>query len=469
MSKIFGGRMQRGVVCFALILCSALPLRAETLAEALAAAYTHSGLIEQNRALLRAADEDVALAASKLRPILSWSSSMTRSFGKTRSTLGLRASSATSTAAAGLSAELLVYDFGASKIAVLSKKEAVLATRQKLLSVEQKVLLRAVEAFMTVRRDTEKVALRRSNLDLIKEELRAAKDRFEVGEVTRTDVALAEARLAASGSALAAAEGALQIAVEEYDAIVGHRPKALNASYPGLKSVTDLAAAKSAAVRQHPDMKEVQHNVKIAELAVKKAELERRPQIKLSGSYGLSDDLGSQGYSRSGSIKLGVTGPIYQGGALPARLRRALAQRDSARYGLYLIGLGIEQNVGNAFARLRVATAAKTAGALQIRAARVAFQGVREEASLGARTTLDVLNAEQELLDAENAMVSALADEQIAGYNLVAAMGLMTADRLGLNVPKYDPSAYYTSQQGGKIMSQQGKKLERILKALGKK
>ena len=169
MSKIFGGRMQRGVVCFALILCSALPLRAETLAEALAAAYTHSGLIEQNRALLRAADEDVALAASKLRPILSWSSSMTRSFGKTRSTLGLRASSATSTAAAGLSAELLVYDFGASKIAVLSKKEAVLATRQKLLSVEQKVLLRAVEAFMTVRRDTEKVALRRSNLDLIKE------------------------------------------------------------------------------------------------------------------------------------------------------------------------------------------------------------------------------------------------------------------------------------------------------------
>jgi outer membrane protein len=166
---------------------------------------------------------------------------------------------------------------------------------------------------------------------------------------------------------------------------------------------------------------------------------------------------------------LGATGSIYQGGALPARLRRALAQRDSARYGLYLIGLGIEQNVGNAFARLRVATAAKTAGALQIRAARVAFQGVREEASLGARTTLDVLNAEQELLDAENAMVSALADEQIAGYNLVAAMGLMTADQLGLNVPKYDPSAYYTSQQGGKNMSQQGKKLERILKALGKK
>ncbi|MDG2404453.1 MAG: TolC family protein, partial [Paracoccaceae bacterium] len=370
MSKIFGGRMRREVVCLTLVLCYALPLRAETLAEALAAAYTHSGLIEQNRALLRAADEEVALAASKLRPILSWSSSMTRSFGRTRSALGIRTSSASSTAAVGLSAELLVYDFGASKMAVQSSREAVLATRQKLLSVEQKVLLRALEAFMTVRRDTEKVALRRSNLELITEELRAVKDRFEVGLVTSTDVALAEARMAASGSALAAAEGALNIAIEEYDAAVGHRPRALNVSYPMLEAVNDLDVAKAAAVRQHPDMKEVQHNVKIAELAVKRAELARRPQIKLTGSYGLTDDLGSQVYSHSGSIKLGASGLIYQGGALPAQLRQAMVQRDSARHGLHLIGLGIEQNVGNAFARLRVAIAAKKAGALQIRAAR---------------------------------------------------------------------------------------------------
>jgi outer membrane protein len=354
-------------------------------------------------------------------------------------------------------------------MAVQSNKEAVLATRQKLLSVEQKVLVTAVEAFMTVRRDTEKVTLRRSNLDLLTEELRAVKERFEVGLVTRTDVALAEARMAASGSALAAAEGTLNIAIEEFDAAVGHRPKALDASYPVLESVNDLKIAKAAAVRHHPDMKEVQHKVTIAELYVKRAKLTQRPKIKLTGSYGLSDDIGSQTYSGSGSIKLGVTGPISLGGMLPAQLRQAMAQRDSARHGLYLIRLGIEQNVGNAFARLRVARAAKKSGVLQIRAAQVAFQGVREEASLGARTTLDVLNAEQELLDAKNAMVSALADEQIAGYNLVAAMGLMTADQLGLNVPKYDPSAYYTSQQGGKNLSQQGKKLERILKALGKK
>jgi outer membrane protein len=161
MSKIFGGRMQRGVVCFALVLSSALPLRAETLAEALASAYTHSGLIEQNRALLRAADEDVALALAELRPILSWSSSMTKNLDKSQIRLGDH------NVAARLDAELLVYDFGASKMAVQSNKEAVLATRQKLLSVEQKVLVTAVEAFMTVRRDTEKVALRRSNLDLL--------------------------------------------------------------------------------------------------------------------------------------------------------------------------------------------------------------------------------------------------------------------------------------------------------------
>ena len=203
MSKSYIGAVLRGIIGLAVAAALTLPVRAETLADALAAAYVNSGLIQQNRALLRAADEDVVIAASKLRPILQWSSSVKRSLssGRIGSNGVYQSSDSTSTvASAGLVAELLIYDFGASKLAVQVKKEAVLGTRQKLLSVEQKVLIRAVEAFTNVRRDTEKVALRRSNLSLITEELRAAKDRFDVGEVTRTDVALAEARLAAGRS-----------------------------------------------------------------------------------------------------------------------------------------------------------------------------------------------------------------------------------------------------------------------------
>ena len=472
MIKSYTGCVRRGVIGLAVVLASALPVRAETLADALAAAYMNSGLIQQNRALLRAADEDVAVAAAKLQPILSWSSSVKRSFSSGRTGSGgvyKTADSTSTTAAAGITAELLLYDFGASELAVQVKKEAVLGTRQKLLSIEQKVLIRAVEAFTNVRRDTDKVALRRSNLSLITEELRAAKDRFEVGEVTRTDEALADARLAASRSALAAAEGALTMAVEEYRAAVGHAPKALDVANSDLNLVKDLGAAKAIAVRQHPDIKDLQHSVTVADLSLQQAQLAMRPKVKLSGTFGLSETLTSRAYGSSGEIKLLATGPIYQGGQIPALVRQSEARRDAARYGLHLAALAVEQNVATAFARLRVATAAKDASKLQIRAARVAFLGVREEAALGARTTLDVLNAEQELLDAENNMVSALADEQIAGYKLRSSMGRMTADLLGLDVPKYDPEEYFSMQKNSPAVSEQGKKLDRILKSLGKK
>jgi outer membrane protein len=306
MSKSYIGAVLRGVIGLAVAAALTLPVRAETLADALAAAYVNSGLIQQNRALLRAADEDVVIAASKLRPILQWSSSVKRSLssGRIGSNGVYQSSDSTSTvASAGLVAELLIYDFGASKLAVQVKKEAVLGTRQKLLSVEQKVLIRAVEAFTNVRRDTEKVALRRSNLSLITEELRAAKDRFDVGEVTRTDVALAEARLAGSRSALAAAEGTLRVAVEEYRAAIGHAPKALNGSDKVLKPVKNLDAAKAIAVRQHPDIKELQHSVTVAELTLQQAQLAKKPIVKLSGSYGLTETLTSRAYGRSGEIK----------------------------------------------------------------------------------------------------------------------------------------------------------------------
>lgn len=458
------------VLALAMTVMSPVRATAENLADAMASAYNHSGLLHQNRALLRAADEDVAIAMAALRPILNWSGSIKRSFGTTATTAtaGVGVGSASNTASIALIGEMMLYDFGAAQYGVDVAKESVLATRQGLISVEQAVLLSAVTAFMDVRRGVEVVALRQNNVRLIAQELRAARDRFEVGEVTRSDVALAEARLAQARSGLAQAQGQLAIAAEAYRAAVGRRPGSLNAPRSLPKTAKSLDAARHVALRTHPDFKAQQHAVAAADLAILRAEAAMKPTIKFTGRLSVTENIGNNNFSRGGEFGLEAGGPIYQGGALSARLRKAMAARDAERANLHVIKHSIQQNVGVAWSRMLVAQAARDASTRQIRAARVAFRGVREEASLGARTTLDVLNAEQELLDAQASLISAISDEYVAAYTLLSAMGLLTADHLKLRVKRYDPAEYYNLVKDGPAISQQSEKLNRVLKALGK-
>ncbi len=447
--------------------------KADTLADALVGAYNTSGLLEQNRAVLRAADEDVAQAVAGLRPVLNWSADVTRDFGTSRSATGLTAGRdigfASNDANIGLSAELTLYDFGASQMRVDVAKEAVLATREALVGVEQDVLLRAVSAFFEVRRASQDVELRNNNLRLITRELRAAKDRFEVGEVTRTDVSLAEARLAAARSALSAAQGNLAIAQQEYTAVVGKAHKGpLQAPRSKPKLPASVNQATAIAVRNHPDMKAAQHQTTLAELNIAIAEAAMKPTVTLSGRYGLNKNLDDEGYSRAGSVSLGAQGPIYQGGRLSSLVRQAMANRDQRRAILLQTTDGIKQNVANAYARLAVARSAIEAGQNQVRAAQIAFEGTREEASLGARTTLDVLDAEQELLDARTTLISAGVDEFIAAYTVLSTIGGLTANSLNLPVQRYDPTVYYNLVKDAPAVSQQGEDLNRVLRALGK-
>ena len=459
-----------GALALAMTLGSVVTASAEALATALSHAYTHSGLLEQNRALLRAADEDVALAVSALRPVISWSSDVTRSFGSTASAAsGFDfVGSATNTASIGILAEITLYDAGRNRLGVEAAKEAVLATRAALLSVEQQVLLRAATAFMEVRRTTEIVAIRRNNVSVITEELRAARDRFAVGDITRTDVALAESRLAAAESNLASAEGQYMAAVEEYRASVGKRPGALVAP-AGLPRIPgDAEQAKAVAVRQHPDMIRVQHLVTANELGIAIAEAAMSPTLSLRGAMNLTENLDNDAASRTGSISLQAGGPIYQGGRLSALVRQAMARRDDARGNLHVVRHNIQQNVGNAYVQLTVARASRAASEAQVRAATVAFRGVREEATLGTRTTLDVLDAEQELLNARANLISAQVDETIAAYSVLASLGELTAASLQLNVPQYDPASYYNLVKAAPVKSRQGAELDRVLRALGK-
>jgi outer membrane protein len=456
------------------LLTPATVLRAETLADALKDAYLNSGLLDQNRALLRAADEDVAQAVAALRPIIDWSTDITRNFSRVRSGASntfIRGANGTAetTANIGLTGSLLLYDFGRSDFLTEAAKETVLATRETLRSVEQQVLLIAVQAYMNVIRNREFVDLRRNNLRLLQEELRAANDRFEVGEVTRTDVSQAEAAVALAQSGLAVAEGDLTRAVEEFMEAVGRAPGALRApgDLPSLGS--DVDGAKAAALRRHPDILGAQRNVTVAELNINAAAAARLPQVNLIGRLGASNELTGSGFSRSGSVGVELRGPIYQGGRISSLQRQAGAQRDAQLARLHLVGLQVKQDVGNGFANLRAARAARTANIEAVRAARVAFEGTREEAMLGARTTLDVLDSEQNLLDAQANLISANADVVIAAYSVLAAIGELTVTDLNLGVQTYDPAAYYDLVKTAPVpISPQGRQLDRVLRALGK-
>ncbi|MBU2943080.1 TolC family outer membrane protein [Shimia thalassica] len=444
---------------------------AETLADALASAYTHSGLLQQNRALLRAADEDVAATYALLRPVLNWSSTVTQDFGtySSSSTSGLDVSLDSTEAFFGLGFELLLYDNGATRFAVDAAKETVLSTRQTLVNVEQAILFEAVQGFMDVVRDAQIVQLQQNNLRLVARELQAAKDRFEVGEVTRTDVALAEARLAGGRADLAVAQGNLMQARERFAAATGHQPGALVAPSVAPKTPASLDDAKAVAIRSHPLMIKAQHDITTAEIGVMRARALMGPSVKLQGSYGLTEDFSDPYSTHAGSVGISATGIIYQGGRQSALYRQAMANRDATRAGLHDTRHAIRQQAGNAWAILSAATAQLAASGEQIEASQIAFDGIREEAKLGSRTTLDVLIAEQDLLDAKSSRITAQAAQYSAAYGVLSSMGLLTADHLNLNVEKYDPVAYYNLvEDAPTISSKRGKQLDKVLRAIGK-
>ena len=457
-------------VAFALGTAAPQAVSAETLADALVSAYNHSGLLEQNRAVLRAADEDVALAGAALLPTVRWTASVTQNFGRVRGdSAAFHQSNESLVVSANVIAELLLYDFGASQFQIDSFKETVLATRQNLISIEQQVLFRAVQAYMGVIEANETVALRNNNVRLLQQELRAARDRFDVGEVTRTDVALAEAQLAQARSGLAGAQGALLRATEEFRNVVGRKPGRLQPP-PRLPKVgQSLDADKAIAVRRHPDMHAAQHQVAAADLLVEAGEAAMNPRITLNGTLGLRERFDSQESRRVGSVGVELSQTIYQGGSLSAQVRQAMARRDAQRGNLHVVRHNVQQNVGNAYASLLSARAQLDASERQIRAARIAFRGVREEATLGARTTLDVLDAEQALLDAESTRVTARSNLYTAAYAVLAAKGQLTAQDLKLPVQIYDPVAYYNLVKDSPAKrSKQGEKLDRVLRALQK-
>ena len=456
--------MMRTIFCglVAVLLVVAPMARAETLADALIAAYRNSNLLDQNRALLRAADEDVAIAVSDLRPVIAFAAQAGYARSEFLTPVGGRSVSEGLSSSISLTADYTLLDFGRNAVAVEVAKESVLATREALVAVEQGVLLSAVQAYVDVRLTQEIVGLRQSNFRLITQELRAAGDRFEVGEITRTDVAIAEARLASSRASLAAAEGDLMVARESYKAATGAYPGRLAGLPATPKTARSLKDAQAVAQRTHPAIRQAQREVTIAELNVARGKAGMKPSLTARATLSVDDDgLDSE------SLGLNLNQTLYAGGKLSALYRKALAGRDASRAGLHQTSVQVAQNVGNAWSNLAVTAASIDASSRQITAAQTAFDGVREEATLGVRTTLDVLDAEQELLDARASRLEAEAGRYVGVYVLLSSMGLLTADHLQLGIPTYDPAAYYNAVKTAPATSAQGRKLNKILEKIG--
>ncbi len=446
----------------AILMLAAPMAHGESLADALIAAYRNSNLLDQNRAVLRAADEDVAIAVSNLRPVIAFAAQAGYARNEFLTPTGARSQTDGLSASISLTADYTLLDFGRNALAVDVAKESVLATREALIGVEQNVLLSAVQAYVEVRLSQEIVALRQSNFRLITQELRAARDRFEVGEITKTDVAIAEARLASSRASLAAAEGDLMVARESYKAATGAYPGRLAGLPATPKTARSLDDAQAVAQRTHPSIRQAQREVTIAELNVARGKADLKPSLAARATLSVDDDgLNSE------TLGVNLNHTLYAGGKLSALYRKALAGRDTSRAGLHQTSVLVAQNVGNAWSNLAVSAASIDASSRQITAAQTAFDGVREEATLGARTTLDVLDAEQELLDARAARLEAEAGRYIGVYTLLSAMGLLTVDHLQLGIPTYDPAAYYNAVKTAPATSAQGRKLDKILEKIG--
>ena len=458
----------RGVLLAVAVAVAPVQAAAENLADALVGAYQTSGLLDQNRALLRAADEDVAIAVAALRPVLDYVISTGRSLTQSRTAAGVIDSN-TTTLTVALSASWLLWDNGRSQLSRQAAEETVLATRAALQSIEQQVLLRAVEAYMSLIREGEFVTLRENNVRVLTQELRAAQDRFDLGEVTRTDVALAEARLAEARSNLATAQGNFVNAQQEYLAAVGRNVSRV-APPPRLPArPASIEAIKAVALRTHPDIRQAQHQAAAADLAVMATEAGMGPSVRLSADLSATESDNNVADRDAASLSLNLSQRLYQGGALAAGLRKSMAQRDAARAALLNVQEAIAQQAAAALIRFQVAQATIEASDRRIAAAQVAFRGVREEASLGARTTLDVLDAEQELLDAQAARIAAQSELYVAAYQILAAQGLLTASNLRLPVQVYDPEAYFNQvRTAPAFRSEQGQKLDRVLRSLGK-
>lgn len=438
-----GRRLRAFIVATTALVSPCTVASADTLQDALIAAYGTNPQLGAERARLRAIDENVSIARSGWRPTVTMSGSY--GYQHTRAIIGFAPGITQSHPASGnVTATQPIFDGLRTPYSVLQAKAQVQAGRASLDSVEQDVLLAVVTAYVDVQRDQAVVDLNRSNVDVLKRELEATNDRFNVGELTRTDVAQAQARLGGSTSALIQAEANLTNSIAAYERTVGQKPGTLEPPppLPALPSSEDEALG--VALKENPTLIAARENQSASRYGVVVAKGALLPSIDVRGRLSHDEEtLTPLSQTDSKSVVAEVTVPIYQAGAEWARVRQAKQTNSENLMQIANTERQVREGVSNSWEQLRAARAQITSDEEQVHANEIAYEGVRQEAQVGSRTTLDVLNAEQELLNSRVSLVTSQRNEYVAGFQLLSSIGRLSAQELGLQVKPYDPKTYY--------------------------
>ena len=434
----------RILLASAALVVGAGQVSAETLVQAMVSAYSGNPTLQAERARQRGTDELVPQALSGWRPTVNTEGTIGKTWAD--SSGGPSTENDPKSVAIGLSQPIFR---GFKTINGTKAAEAnVEAGKQSLLAIEQDILFQAIQAYMNVIRDRQIVGLRQQNVGVLNKQLTAADERFKVGEITRTDVAQSRASLSGAQSNVASAKATLAASVANYINVVGHKPG--NLKYPRLaKLPRNLEAAQAAALEINPNILAAAYVEEASNYNIEVVKGDLLPFASLDASASFNDNP-SDGTSRSESARIeGVlTIPIYEAGRVYSSVREAKHVASQRRLEVIQAGRSVRESVSISWNNLAAAREIIRSAKEQVSAAQLALDGVRQEYFVGSRTTLDVLDAETEVVNARIALVSAERDQIVAAYQILGSIGRLTARDLALPVEYYDADENYLNVRG---------------------
>jgi outer membrane protein len=450
-----GVRIVTGTAAAVLLLASIgiTPGSADTIDAALVRAYQNNPQLNAQRAQVRFTDENVPQALSGYRPRVALTASAGTQYTDTLSTSGGTANQLVKTGIHGVNAprsigttiSQTVFNGFQTANRTRAAESQVSGAREGLRVLEQSVLLSAATIYMDYLRDAAIVEVQKSNVRVLEQTLKQTRDRFNVGEVTRTDVAQSEAQLAAGRTQLLTAESNLVTTKANFRRIIGNEPDALAPGSPVDRFLPgSLPGAVDLSLTENPNVTAAMFGIDVSFLQVKVSEGALLPTVTLQGSVQQSYEQTLTFYRQFGASAVAqLNVPIYQGGAEYSLIRQSKETLAQQRLNLEQVRDQTRSNVVTAWGQLVAGKAQVASAQSQVSASEIALNGVREEAKAGQRTTLDVLNAQQALVNARVALVTAQHDRVVASYAVLNAVGRLAPQVLGLKTNVYDPSVHY--------------------------
>jgi outer membrane protein len=434
-------------------LAGPTPALADTIEAALVRAYQNNPQLNAQRAQVRSTDENVPQALSGYRPKVAVTGSVgyqytdveTTSGGGPSNPLRLVTHGANAPRSAGVTATQNLYNGNQTANKTRAAESQVSGSREALRVMEQTVLLQAATVYMDFLRDSATLEVQRSNVRVLEQTLKQTRDRFNVGEVTRTDVAQSEAQLASGNTQALTAESNLTTTRSNFRRIIGNEPTNLAPGSPVDRFLPgSLASAVSLSLVENPNVTAGMYGIDVNYLQVKINEGALLPTINFQVAATQSYEQTMTVFRSFGaSAVASINAPIYQGGAEYALIRQSKENLAQQRLNLETTRDQTRATVVTAWGQLQAGKAQVQSAQAQVTASEIALNGVREEAKAGQRTTLDVLNAQQALVNARVALVTAQHDRVVASYSVLSAVGRLAPQVLGLNTTVYDPSVHY--------------------------